>query len=438
MEPLRADLEEDEFENDFPADDEERDAMMMLLAETAGRNPAARFEDPNALGERTEDWTYDWGFHVNTYRQVAISSPLPDSMPDIYASTHWWAYAKEVYPADSRVDYHVPGIVNQLAPQQRLIYDTVIQHYDSQAPHQLLLNIDGRAGTGKSFIIQVLSSHLQSRTEHEVIIRAAPTGAASFGIRGSTLYALLKLPVNQSIQTLGSGAAQALQSRLSHLKYLIIDEKSMVSPKTLHYVDRRLRQAFNTERLFGGVSILLFGDFWQLPPVKDKALFFQPPAFPLQIAPQHFATEMDDGCINPNRPPRAEDALPAPDREAQPVPNGDAQPASNDGVQPAPDGDARPALDGDAQPAQGAKATSTGYISDEDWHGIHAYRAFSQSIELTIQQRQDPAQVAFASALEGLRNSAVTVQHWETLSSRCKVCSSFAKGFPLSAIEIPH
>lgn len=70
----------------------------------------------------------------------------------------------------------------------------IIRHFDSQSSKQLLLNIGGRASTGKSFIIQVLSLHLERRTPYEVIIRCAPTGAASFGIKDSTLHALFKFP----------------------------------------------------------------------------------------------------------------------------------------------------------------------------------------------------------------------------------------------------
>jgi hypothetical protein len=60
---------------------------------------------------------------------------------------------------------------------------------------------------------------------------------------------------------------------LAHTKYLILDEKSTVSLKGLSHIDFRLQQAKNNDLPFGGISILLFGDFWQLPPVLDKALY---------------------------------------------------------------------------------------------------------------------------------------------------------------------
>lgn len=58
--------DDDAFDAEFPPNEEERDALLLLLAETVGRNPAARREDLDDLGERNEDWQYDWSFHVDT------------------------------------------------------------------------------------------------------------------------------------------------------------------------------------------------------------------------------------------------------------------------------------------------------------------------------------------------------------------------------------
>jgi hypothetical protein len=54
MEPLRADPALEEFENEQPPDEAEHDPMALLAGETAFRNPAARHEDPDNLGDRTQ------------------------------------------------------------------------------------------------------------------------------------------------------------------------------------------------------------------------------------------------------------------------------------------------------------------------------------------------------------------------------------------------
>lgn len=62
----------------------------------------------------------------------------------------------------------------------------------------------------------------------DMILRRAPKDAASFGISGSTVHSLPKLPIKKSIAQLGPGLARALQSRLQRTGYLIIDEKLVV------------------------------------------------------------------------------------------------------------------------------------------------------------------------------------------------------------------
>ena len=57
--------------------------------------------------------------------------------------------------------------------------------------------------------------------------------------------------------------------------YIIIDEKSMVGRRLLSRMDSRLREAFadSQDEYFGGCSILMFGDFGQLPPVGDIPIY---------------------------------------------------------------------------------------------------------------------------------------------------------------------
>ena len=73
---------------------------------------------------------------------------------------------------------------------------------------------------------------------------------------------------------LQGSALQKLQMRFQHKDYVIIDEMSMLGQKTFAWVDRRLRQATSAlHEPLGGLSVLLFGDFAQLPPVGDRPLF---------------------------------------------------------------------------------------------------------------------------------------------------------------------
>ena len=65
-----------------------------------------------------------------------------------------------------------------------------------EATPQLLLNISGAAGTGKSFLLKALKMFATEQMGHESFIQAAaPSGTAAFLIGGNTLHSLLLLPV---------------------------------------------------------------------------------------------------------------------------------------------------------------------------------------------------------------------------------------------------
>ena len=159
---------------------------------------------------------------------------------------------------------------DNLQGKQREVYDTVNVHFESSNPEPLHIIVNGTAGTGKSYLINCLRLLLGDSVKV-----AAPTGVASFIIDGRTLHTLLHLPVKGDFKELEGNHLQKIQEELSSTRYLIIDEMSMVGRRMFGMIDRRLRQAFpsKSQVVFGGCSILLFGDFGQLPPVMDLPLY---------------------------------------------------------------------------------------------------------------------------------------------------------------------
>jgi len=53
---------------------------------------------------------------------------------------------------------------------------------------------------------------------------------------------------------------------------LFIDEISLVNPILLSMIDKRLKEIFNNNIVFGGMAMILLGDFQQLDPVAGKSL----------------------------------------------------------------------------------------------------------------------------------------------------------------------
>lgn len=142
-----------------------------------------------------------------------------------------------------------------------------------------LLHISfSNSALGKSYLIAAISTSLKELArDHgfaDPCIRVAPTGIAAFGIRGLTLHASLKIPIRGWDQLAGTSLS-TLQQRWTSKKLLILDEKSMIGRSLFGKLDERLRQIFpnHSTEFFGGLSVLLFGDFAQLPPVLDSPLY---------------------------------------------------------------------------------------------------------------------------------------------------------------------
>ena len=131
--------------------------------------------------------------------------------------------------------------------------------------------MSGTAGTGKSFLINCLRLLLSDKLRV-----AAPTGVAAFNVDGGTLHSLLSLPTKGEFKELEGERLHKFQQSLADMKYLIIDEMSMVGRKMFGQIDKRLRQVFphHSDQVLGGCSCLLFGDFGQLPPVMDRVYEF--------------------------------------------------------------------------------------------------------------------------------------------------------------------
>lgn len=111
------------------------------------------------------------------------------------------------------------------------------------------------------------------------VLLTAPTDIAAFNIRGATIHSAFAIPgkcFTLEYQPLGDDKLNSFRTKLGQLKLLIIDEISMVDKKMLTYIHGRLRQIKHTRYYnnpFGNDSVLAFGDFYQLPPIKGKPVF---------------------------------------------------------------------------------------------------------------------------------------------------------------------
>ncbi len=130
--------------------------------------------------------------------------------------------------------------------------------------------ITGKAGTGKSFLLDVFRS--TTGKKHIVL---APTGIAALNVKGATLhttfgYHNLETLKVEDINSKTLKLKDEKQEVLRKVEAIIIDEISMVRADILDKIDRILRTVSGKDKPFGGKQMILFGDLFQLPPVADK------------------------------------------------------------------------------------------------------------------------------------------------------------------------
>jgi ATP-dependent exoDNAse (exonuclease V) alpha subunit len=98
----------------------------------------------------------------------------------------------------------------------------------------------------------------------------APTGIAALNARGQTIHSFFRLPPAM-LNLDDIEPNNRLMSIVRRLDFLVIDEISMVRADLLDAVDVSLRVNRGNDQPFGGVPVLLVGDFLQLPPIVQTA-----------------------------------------------------------------------------------------------------------------------------------------------------------------------
>lgn len=135
--------------------------------------------------------------------------------------------------------------------------------------------VTGSAGTGKSTVLKALRTYFA-----DAYLRLAvcgSTGIAAVNVGGLTIHTWAGLG-------LGEGTAASIANRILHgtnrraldnitgTNHLAIDEVSMIGGSLFEKMDKVFQLVRGNEKPFGGVQLILFGDFLQLPPVsKDNA-----------------------------------------------------------------------------------------------------------------------------------------------------------------------
>lgn len=130
-------------------------------------------------------------------------------------------------------------------------------------------------GTGKSVLLREIIAALRRKyvREPDRVAVTASTGLAACNIGGVTLHSfsgigLGKEPVEDLVKKIRRNAKA--KQRWMRTKVLIMDEVSMVDGDLFDKLEQIARTIRNNGRPFGGIQLVITGDFFQLPPVPES------------------------------------------------------------------------------------------------------------------------------------------------------------------------
>lgn len=132
----------------------------------------------------------------------------------------------------------------------------------------------GSAGTGKSTVVKEIIKECNKNNVNIGI--TATTGCAAILIGGSTLHSFMGIGTAQEEpQQLVNNilSKKNILLKLYKLQILLIDEISMMNAEIFTKVSNILSIIRNNSKPFGGIQVILVGDFYQLPPVTGEFCF---------------------------------------------------------------------------------------------------------------------------------------------------------------------
>lgn len=127
--------------------------------------------------------------------------------------------------------------------------------------------LTGAAGAGKTYVLNQFIRRAKRRGKQVAV--TATTGLAATHLNGTTIHAWSGIGVMDVFDKRHAGKlSQSRQDLINKADILIIDEISMLHDYRLDMVDETLRFVRRNNEPFGGIQVILCGDFFQLPPVN--------------------------------------------------------------------------------------------------------------------------------------------------------------------------
>lgn len=136
--------------------------------------------------------------------------------------------------------------------------------------------VTGSAGTGKTYFIKTILQRLKEDFPDKVVGVTSTTGSSAILINGTTLHSYLGIGIEKdTLSMIKRICKYKKRNQWLDTDILIIDESGMISKdlfESMDYIGKKFR---NNPRLFGGIQVILCGDFCQLGCIDSNMFCFE-------------------------------------------------------------------------------------------------------------------------------------------------------------------
>lgn len=251
------------------------------------KKPSSILPSKRPLAEPASTTTKDVGFSSTAWDGRLIKSftpPLVNQSRTMATSAPKRATTAPAYPT-IQLSTQMP--TEAAEPTGKVVKPMILldeqEYILQQALNGTSLFYTGSAGTGKSVLLKAIIKALKKKYRRGNVAVTASTGLAACNIGGITLHGFSGVGLgNEPVDKLLTKVRRSKKAleRWLNTKVLVIDEISMVDGHFLNKLNEIAKRIRRNQRPFGGIQLIVCGDFYQLPPVVKTTDPNAPPKDP--------------------------------------------------------------------------------------------------------------------------------------------------------------
>ena len=131
--------------------------------------------------------------------------------------------------------------------------------------------VTGVAGTGKSLVLKKALEYIEKNYADDEYVAVAPTGSTAIALEGQTMHSFAGIGIPKIYTDFSKTKSnKKIAKKWKSLKILVLDEVSMVSGEFFDSLSVIVSDIRKDPRPFGGIQLVVCGDFLQLSPIAPR------------------------------------------------------------------------------------------------------------------------------------------------------------------------